>query len=275
MFDAVVARLTAPEAREIDRGLPEWARRSNPIVRRHLGEYWKMMALDITVLARLFVLNGVVVLLSLPFPFLLTVLMPTVTVSFVLLPTGFVLYGQSLVMIGIISAIAVSDERRNGSLDLLRVCPRPLHQVLYSKVAAAVWRQLENLTLIITTLALFSLPLLIIMYDMTVSMIDNPVLMRVTVMLALASSLVRILLEAVMVGAIGTMVGASTSMRAPAVIATVLLTAAYFVFINLFRLVHMGMEARLFVEIFLPLILPSLIIPLCFRAAVHMLTRDN
>ena len=274
MFDAVVARLTAPEARAIDRGLPEWARRSNPIVRRHLGEHWKMMALDITMVARLFLINGLFVLLSLPLPFLLTVIMPTVTVSFVLLPTGFVLYAQSLLMIGIVSAIVVSDERRNRSLDLLRVCPRPLHQVLYSKIAAAVWRQLENLTLIITTLALFSLPLLIIQYDMTVSTSDNPILMRLAVMLALASSLIRILLEAALVGAIGAVVGASTSMRAPAVIATVLLTAAYFVFINLIRLVHMGMEARLFVDIFLPLLLPAIIIPLCFRAAVHMLTRD-
>lgn len=274
MFDAAVARLTAPEAREIDRGLPEWARRSNPIVRRHLGEYWKMMALDVTLVARLFTFNAIFVLLSLPFPFLFTVLMPTVTVSFVLLPTGFILYGQALLMIGVVSAIVVSDERRNRSLDLLRMCPRPLRQALYSKVAAAVWRQLENLTLIITTLALFSLPLLIIQYDVTLVASDRPILMRLAVLLALASSLIRILLEAAMVGAIGAMIGASTSMRSPAVIATVLLTAAYFVFINLIRLLQMGIEMRLFVEIFLPLILPALIIPLCFRLAVSMLTHD-
>jgi hypothetical protein len=177
-------------------------------------------------------------------------------------------------MIGVVAAIVVSDERRNGSLDLLRACPRPLHQALYSKVAAAVWRQLENLTLIITTLALFSLPLLIIQYDMTISMSEHPILMRLAVLLALASSLIRILLEAALVGAIGALVGAASTLRAPAVIGTVLLTTAYFVFINLIRLLHMGIEARLFVEIFLPLILPTLIIPLCFRAAEHMLTRD-
>jgi hypothetical protein len=275
MFDAAVARLTAPEAREIDRSLPEWARRSNPIVRRHLGEHWKMMALDVTLVVRLFLINGVFVLLSLPMPFLFTVLMPTVTVSFVLLPAGFILYAQSLFLVGIVSAVLVSDERRNRSLDLLRACPRPMLQVLYSKVAAAVWRQLENLTLIISALVLFSLPLLIIQYDMTVSMIDHPIVMRLAVLLALASSLIRILLEATMVGAIGAMVGASTSMRAPAVITTVLLTGAYFALINLVRLVSMSMEMRLFVEILLPLILPVIITPLCFHAAVYMLTRDS
>jgi hypothetical protein len=275
IFDSAVARLTAQNANAVDRSLPEWARRSNPIVRRHLGEHWKLMSLDYALVWRIFLFNVILVLVSLPLPFLLTVLMPTVTVSLVLLPIGLIMYVQCLFMIGIVSSVLVSDERRRNSLDLLRVCPRPMHHVLYSKVAAAVWRQIENLSLIITALALFSLPLLIIQYDVLLSMQEEPIIMRLTVLLALASSLIRIILEPAMVGAIGAMVGAATSVRATAVVTTMLLAGAYFAFINLPRLLPMDTALRLFLDILLPLILPAVIIPICFRVAAFLLTRDG
>jgi hypothetical protein len=233
------------------------------------------MSLDYALVWRIFLFNVILVLVSLPLPFLLTVLMPTVTVSLVLLPIGLIMYVQCLFMIGIVSSVLVSDERRRNSLDLLRVCPRPMHHVLYSKVAAAVWRQIENLSLIITALALFSLPLLIIQYDVLLSMQEEPIIMRLTVLLALASSLIRIILEPAMVGAIGAMVGAATSVRATAVVTTMLLAGAYFAFINLPRLLPMDTALRLFLDILLPLILPAVIIPICFRVAAFLLTRDG
>jgi broad-specificity NMP kinase len=72
VFDTAAPRITSFEVREVDRSLPEWARRSNPIVRRHLGEYWKTMSLDLLLVLRIFIGNSVFVLLSLPLPFLLT-----------------------------------------------------------------------------------------------------------------------------------------------------------------------------------------------------------
>lgn len=232
------------------------------------------MSLDLLLVLRIFIGNSVFVLLSLPLPFLLTLVMPTVMVSLVLLPIGFFMYAQSLLLIGTVAAVLVSDERRNDSLDLLRVCPRPLRQVIYSKIAAAVWRQLENLSLIITAAALLSLPLLVIQYDMLMSMSQQAVVMRLVLILALASSVIRIFLEVIMIGSIGAMVGAATNMRAPAILTTTLLTGAYFAGINLVRLLAVELELRLFIEIVLPLLLPLLIIPVCLRFTVYLLTRD-
>ena len=275
VFDTVVARITSPQAKQIDRGLPEWARRSNPVVRRHLGEHWKTMSLDIWLLFRIFILNAIFVVITLPLPFLFTIVMPTVMVSIVLLPIGFVMYAQALLLVGALSAIVVSDERRNDSLDLLLVSPRPLREVLYSKIAAAVWRQLENLSLVITAAALFSLPLLMIQYDMMEVLHDQPLVLRLILTLSLASIMIRFFLEVAMVGAIGVMVGAATTVRATAVVTTTLLALAYFAFINLLRLLTLPVELQLFIQIVLPLILPLLITPLCIRFAIHLLTRDT
>jgi hypothetical protein len=274
VFDSAVARITSPRAKQIDRSLPEWARRSNPVVRRHLGEHWKTMSLDIFLLIRIFILNLIFVVITLPLPFLFTIVMPTVMVSMVLLPIGFVMYAQALLLIGILSAVVVADERRNDSLDLLLVSPRPLREVLYSKIAAAVWRQLENLSLVITAAALFSLPLLMIQYDMMDALHDQPVVLRLVLTLSLASILIRFFLEIALVGAIGVMVGASTRVRASAVVTTILLTGAYFAFLNLPRLLALPVELQLFIQIVLPLLLPLLFIPLCLRFAIYLLTRD-
>lgn len=274
VFDTAAPRVTSFEVREVDRSLPEWARRSNPIVRRHLGEYWKTMSLDALLVLRIFIGNCIFVLLSLPMPFLLTLVMPTVMVSLVLLPIGFIMYAQSLLLIGTVAAVLVADERRNRSLDLLRACPRPLQQVIYSKIAAAVWRQLENLSLIITAAALLSLPLLVIQYDMLISMSQQAILMRLALVLALAASVIRIFLEVVLIGSIGALVGAATPLRAPAILTTTLLTGAYFALINLVRLLDVELAMRLFIEIALPLLLPLLLIPICLRLTVYLLTRD-
>ncbi len=232
------------------------------------------MSLDVPLVLRIFAANGIFVLLSLPLPFLLTLLMPTVMVSLVLLPIGFIMYVQALVMVTVVAATLVSDERRNNSLDLLRACPRPLRHVIYSKIAAAIWRQLENLSLIITAAALLSLPLLVIQYDMLVSMSQQAVLMRVLLVLALASSIVRIFLEVALVGAIGALAGAASTLRAPAILSALLLSGAYFALVNLIRLVDVTLELRVLFEIFLPVLLPLLLIPLCLRLTAYLLTRD-
>lgn len=232
------------------------------------------MSLDALLVLRIFIGNCIFVLLSLPMPFLLTLVMPTVMVSLVLLPIGFIMYAQSLLLIGTVAAVLVADERRNRSLDLLRACPRPLQQVIYSKIAAAVWRQLENLSLIITAAALLSLPLLVIQYDMLISMSQQAILMRLALVLALAASVIRIFLEVVLIGSIGALVGAATPLRAPAILTTTLLTGAYFALINLVRLLDVELAMRLFIEIALPLLLPLLLIPICLRLTVYLLTRD-
>ena len=270
---AAVPVLGQREGRELDRALPEWARRSNPIVRRHLGAYWKMLTPNVGLIVRLFLLQVALVLASIAFPALLTILMPTVTVSLVLLPLAFVMYAQLLIHVGVMSADSVVAERRNGTLDLLLVIPRSLTHILYGKVAAAVWRQVENLGMLALGVVLVSIPVLIIQNDILYSIADNPLLMRAGVILALASSLLRLILEPIMIGAIGTLVGAAMPLRIPALVATLLTGVAYFAAINLVRLLPLDPFTQLQIDTVLPVVLPVVIALASFRLAARLLRR--
>jgi hypothetical protein len=257
----------------VDRRLPPWARRSHPIVRRHLGVFWKIMPPDAAGIARIVLAQLLYLALSLPVPFLLTILMPTVTVSLVMLPIGLYVYAGVLLRIGALAAAHLADERRSDSLDLLRVTPIPLSQILFSKAAAAIWRQIENLTFLVIGAALFSLPLLIIQFDSVIGATDHPLAMRLAVAAGLIVSVVRIPLEAVMVACIGLLVGASSRWRAPAVLTTGMLSAAYFASLNLMRLLPEDPAGVVVVELILPLLLPVVISAISLRAAAASIDR--
>lgn len=267
-------RPAALERDELDRSLPEWARRTNPIVRRHLGAYWKTMAIDPWLIARIYLGQAIFIALSFPLPVLLTLLMPTVTVSLVLLPVGAIMYGQLLYTIAKLSALSVVDERRNNTLELIRVIPLPRVNILYSKVAAAVWRQVEDLGLLLLMTSLFSLPLIIIQHDIYFSLDAEPLLMRVGTLLGLAVSLLRLVLEPVMIASVGVLVGTIARQRIPATIAIVLLGIAYFLLINFIRLLPVDAAGRLLVEIIMPLALPLLLTALALRLSAFLLERD-
>ncbi|MGQ9907526.1 MAG: hypothetical protein ACUVS2_01705 [Candidatus Flexifilum sp.] len=257
----------------VDRRLPPWARRSHPIVRRHLGVFWKIMPPDPAGIARIVLAQLLYLALSLPVPFLLTILMPTVTVSLVMLPIGLYVYAGVLLRIGALAAAHLADERRSDSLDLLRVTPIPLSQILYSKAAAAIWRQIENLTFLVIGAALFSLPLLIIQFDSAIGATAHPLAMRLAVAAGLIVSVVRIPLEAVMVACIGLLVGASSRWRAPAALTTGMLSAADVASLNLMRLLPADPAGVVVIELILPLLLPIVISAISLRAAAASIDR--
>lgn len=271
--EQITARMLTPEAREMDRALPEWARRTNPIVKRQLGMYWKLMPVDVIRISRLFLLQAILIFASIWLPFLFTILMPLAIISLIVLPLAFGLFLYAIVQIGMSAAASMVDENRCDSLDLLRVCPRPLNEILYSKGAAAVWRQIENLGLVLVAATLAGLPIMVILYDRWFGTFDQPVLSRTAVALALGSSILRIMLESAMAASIGLAVGSGMRRRIPANVTTVLLLIAYFAFINLIRLPGWGNEIRLLVEIIIPTLLPLLIIPICIRLAMWQIER--
>ncbi|MEP7292198.1 MAG: hypothetical protein ABI835_10455, partial [Chloroflexota bacterium] len=78
-FDGAAARIKQTFTNEIDRNLPVWARRTNPVVRRDLGSYWKTLTPDMGLVLRIYLSQVVLILLSFPFPLLFVLLMPTVT----------------------------------------------------------------------------------------------------------------------------------------------------------------------------------------------------
>jgi hypothetical protein len=273
-FDAAAIRVRQTFTTEIDTNLPIWARRTNPIVRRDLGSYWKTLTPDMGLVLRVYLIQVGLILFSFVFPVLFILLMPTVTVTLVLLPVGLVLYAQILYGIGAASATSVVKERSNDTLDLLLIIPHSALHTIFSKVAAAMWRQTENLSLIIMGTAMASLPLMIIQYDIYLSFSAHPILMRVGLALGLGMAILRVLIEPVMIGALGAVVGAAIPARVPAIVMTTVLGAAYFILINLVRFAPQDQYTRLFVEIVLPVALPLLIIVFSFRAAASLLVRD-
>jgi hypothetical protein len=62
--------------------------------------------------------------------------------------------------------------------------------------------------------------------------------------------------------------------RIPAQLAAALLLLAYFVLINALRLPAWTTEIRFIIETVLPLVLPLLLMTLCFRLAVWRLGQD-
>lgn len=273
-FDSTAARIKKTFSLDIDRALPVWARRTNAIVRRELGNYWKTLTPDLGLILRVYLIQVGLIMLSFPFPVLFVLLMPTVTVTLVLLPVGLAIYGQILYRIGTNAAASVVKERTNSTRDLLLLVPQPAQHTILSKIAAAVWRQTENLSLVIMGTALASLPLLIIQYDIFLSVSDNPILMRLGLAAALGMAILRVLIEPVMIGALGTLVGAAIPARIPAMVMTMIFAATYFGLINLLRLAPMDTPARLFVEILLPIILPLFITVFAIKAATFLFTKD-
>jgi len=269
--DWIVQAVEADRAITLDAALPVWTRRSHPIVRRHLGIFWKVTPPNVTDLRRAVLVQGAYIAASLLLPFLITMLMPTVILTLVLLPIGLYLYAGMLFQVGGLAAAHVADERRSDSLDLLRVSPIPLPELLASKIAAAVWRHMETLTFLLIGVTYFSLPLLVLHYELIFADTGQPLLARGLTFVALIVSVIRLPLEAVYVAAIGVVVGAVSRWRVSAMVTTALLSAAYFGLLNLLRLLPSSPAGVVMVEIALPLLLPVIGITVCLWAAVRLL----
>jgi hypothetical protein len=259
---------------ELDTRLPKWARRSNPIIRRHLGMYWKTILPEVGFLVKLVLLQTGLILLTLPLPFLFDLAVPTITAAYMLFPCAAYLYGQILLSVAYASSVSVSDETRNDTLSLLRLTPIDLNTILSSKIAAAIWRQVDNLGLLVIAAGLFSLPILISQYATLWPLEQYPVLARVAMILGLVVSLLRLALEPFMIGAVGVMAGAGLKERYPAAMTTIIITFFYFLFINLPRFLPLSWPLRLVVDLLLPVVLPLVITWGAMKMARYLLLRD-
>lgn len=255
-----LARFLAIRQADIDKGLPPWARRSNPIIRRHLGLYWKTILPEAKFLRQAFIVQVGLMLLTIPLPGLIDLSLPLITASILLFPFALSLYAHVLANIGTAAARAMTDEFQNNTLNLLLVTPFQTETIIASKVAAAIWRQVEDLGLLLTAAALMSMPLLISQYAMIWPFDEHPLLARAAIIVGLGVSLLRLALEPFMIGVIGILMGAAIRQRSGAVISAIVTTGFYFLLLNLLRLAAMDTAWRLLVEFALPLLLPLLIV---------------
>lgn len=263
-----------PDFWQIDRNLPAWARRSNPIVRRHLGGFLAAPLPQVDVLLRLVAWQAVVILASFPLPGLLELVALVGLVSLIALPVTLSLYGGALFVIGRVTAEAILKERESGALDTLRTTPLTLQSILLSKIAAGLWTQAINLDTIILSAAVFSLPAITIQHATLFDPSKYPVESRVLIIVGLVVSVLRLVLEPFMVGALGVLVGSIARMRIAAAAWTGLLAGAYFILINVARLGNLDWTTRLIVESALPLILPVIISLGALLTARRLLERE-
>jgi hypothetical protein len=259
---------------ELDRNLPRWARRSNPIVRRHLGGFFGAPIPQPDVLIRLFLAQALIILFSFLFPPILEIAALMGLVSFIVLPIALGVYAWALFRIGRATVNAIIDEKHTRALDTLRTTPLSLRSILLSKIAAGLWLQAVNLDTIILAVAVFSLPPVTIEYATLYPPERFPLETRLLIFLGLGATMVRIFVEPLMIGALGLLVGTVSGLRLTAIMWTTLLGAAYFTLLNLPRLFHLTLIERLAIEIILPVALPVVISVVALVLTKALLQRD-
>jgi len=259
---------------ELDRNLPRWARRSNPIVRRHLGGFLAAPLPQLDVLARLLLAQIAIVLLSLLIPAVLELTALLALVALLALPVAFYSYAAALFGIGRAAANAVVDEVEGHGLDTLRTTPLTLRSILLSKIAASLWSQAINMETVFLITATLSLPVITIQQASLYSPEKLLLPSRALIIAGLIASLLRVFLEPLMMGALGVLAGAVAGLRISAVTWTILLGAAYFIMINMPRLLALTWLERLLIEAVLPVALPPLITLGALALAQYILERD-
>ena len=272
--------------------LPYWARATNPIVRRHLGLYWRTLPPEFEPIAYIVGFWVAVLLLGVVFPFITDLATTVIVVSILVIPVGMLFYLRALFSIAANSAAAMSDEIRSNTMQLLMSTPMSLDQIFLGKVAAAIWRKMDDLIMIVQAAAVFGPPLILMHYASLLPLRESGILTYVLIILMSLASLARLVLEPVMFGMIGLGIGAFVPFRSAAMTASVAMVGFYILLmVMLQRLGLQSLQAALevaaeaseftlaaanarlaaslsllvVIELLLPLVIPYLLIRLIMR----------
>ncbi len=283
--DRIHSRLTPVEPAA--ERLPFWSRSTNPIVRRHLGLYWRTLPPELMPVLRIVLVWSVLLIGGALFVNVLHVALVFLIVSFVVLPVLTLGYAHILVEIAIRSAAMMQQEKRDNTLTLLMATPMSLEQILLGKVAAAFWRRMEDWVLIVYGVALTAPPALYSAFSPVWQAAESPLAASLATVGGLAVALLRLMLEPIMIGMIGVFVGSVVPYRSAAISLSVALGTAYVVLINLLsqlpnlRPQQVGRLTIppdyglvLLIEFVLPIALPALITWGLLRLTAHLLRRD-
>ncbi len=246
-------QIIARDEKIIDTNLPHWARRSNPIVKRELGGYWKVLPPDPAFYIKLVSIDAVLLFLV-PTQVLLGVTQPLAGIALVAIPALLFMYTRALFTVVDSCATSIVRAHQNNTLDLVRVSDLPLSQILLGKIAASVWRGLDDIAVTLFGIGLLAGPLLLLQY-VAFSAYSVP-LSRVGILLSLVAVLLRLILEPFMVGAVAQLVGSWLKTRATAVTVTLVLAAFYYAMLTVPRVAALPWAARVFIEAVLPVLLP-------------------
>lgn len=258
----------------IDSNLPPWARRSNPIVRRHLGSFWRVIPPQIEPIIQWYLIQSAVVLLTVPLQLLFTLLLPLVLISLTVLPITLVYYGRTLYDLASDASRSMVSEVEDHTLQLLMATPMSPREILLSKIAGAMWRQSDPMAILLSVATFTQMPALTLIYINAWPMKDYGILPQILVVIVFAASIIRIPLEMFMISAIGQYIGATTPGRGTAAATTLACVVFYFALLNVPRLFALPPLMVILFEGVLPVVMP-LLVAWCLLIVTERLIADK
>jgi hypothetical protein len=272
---AHLARRIVRDIPDIDGTLPLWARRTNPIVRRQLGMYWRVFPPQRGPILKWFVVQSVVVALTVFYSWLMTLVLLLLLASILMLPAAFFIYGRALAEIINTSSNAMADEFKNDTLTLLRTTPLSTLEIILSKVSAAVWRRVDELDQVITMALWLGLPVIALTYlPHWQDAGERTLIPQALTITTFGATLLRLPLEMFMVASLGAMMGAATRLRSSAFVATASVVFFYFLLLNLPRLLPLSWSMEIIVNAVLPLILPVIVTGVALSITLYLIRRE-
>ncbi len=215
--------------------LPYWARATNPIVRRHLGLYWRTLPPEFEPIFYICGFWALALFAGIIFPFVTDLATTVIVVSVLVVPVGMIFYLRALCSIAANSAAAMADEIRNNTMQLLMSTPMSLEQIFLGKVASAIWRKMDDLILIVQGAALFGPPLIIMHYAGLFPLRESGAVTYILIIIMSFTALIRLVLEPLMFGMVGVGIGAFVPFRAIAMTSSVAWVVFYFLLINMLQ----------------------------------------
>jgi hypothetical protein len=257
---ASITRHIVEDIPDIDQGMPIWARRTNPIVRRQLKAHWRVFPPQVRPIIKTYLILSAVMattyFIDYLFLFILTILMA----GMLLMPIAFYMYVKILASIISDSSWAMVEEFQNGTLSLLRSTPFSVREIILSKITASVWRRMDALDMVMTVAVFLGMPVISAFYLVRWSPDDAPLVTQGLTIIVFGVSLIRLPLEMFFASSLAAMMGTMTRMRSTAFSSTVVLLFFYFLMINLLRLLPLSWPMQLVVDAVLPIALPLLFI---------------
>lgn len=258
----------------LDENYPIWARRSNPIIRRQLGPYWRVFPPDVEQIAYWLILQALIVGITLLLPLLYLPVMILVLVSAVMFPAMLLIYVRALVEVADDATANMTREYQNDTLTVLRSTPFSAREIVLSKITAPLWRRMDAMTLTIVFTMTMGVPLIFMTNVSAYSPEDYTATAHLMTVAVMLSSVVRIPLEMAMVAALGVTLAANTRLRNASFMATLVATFFYFLLLNMTRLLTLSWPLHLLVEAILPVLLPLVILVGCVVAAERKISDD-
>jgi hypothetical protein len=268
--------------------LPYWARSTNPIVRRHLGLYWRTVPPELEPFTMIFMVWVVVMVIGTIIPSLFSMIMISFLASIMVIPFAALYYANILINIAIEAAKSMQQEFANDTFDLLQATPMSLVQIFLGKVSAAMWRRMDDLIMIAQLAFAFSPPLLFTLYvPLGNGEGFGGILPPILTLFGMLVVLFRIFAEPLMIGVISVFIGIVVPGRGRAITSAVVISTFYFILLNLLSYLPVvrGLETAretipantgliIITDLILPVVLPIIIIMGLLKLSAHWVTRD-